>query len=178
MHRSLSTLSLEACGESCRTREGRGEGGPANHWKWNGPVGWKEGLLTSFITFGSIKSLGKLSQGQNLVLQHGFQDAGMVVGHQLVYRAGIGPKPEGSLAEQFVHAELTNLQIGAGMALGHALTGGEFNEGTPVIRLRALKDQDGQPEKRIYDDIGVGLNSPSETPGHVLWKRLNHFPSP
>jgi len=117
-HRTLSTLSLEG--------EGRGEGGPANHWSWSGPGGWKEGWLHSFVAFGTIKGLGRLAREQNIVLQHGFQDTGMVLGHQLVYHAGIGPRPEGGLADQFLNAEITNLQVGVGMGLGHALTGGRI----------------------------------------------------
>ena len=50
----------------------------------------------------------------------------MVLGHQIAHHVGIGPKAEGALAEQFLHAEATNLQLGAGMALGHAVTGGRL----------------------------------------------------
>jgi len=37
---------------------------------------------------------------------------------------GIEPRPNGTLAEQFLHAEATNLQIGAGMALAHRFAPG------------------------------------------------------
>ncbi|MFO1520228.1 MAG: hypothetical protein U1F57_11310 [bacterium] len=43
----------------------------------------------------------------------------MVAGHQLTARLGWTSAPEGSLAEQFLHAEATNLQLGAGMSLLH-----------------------------------------------------------
>src|SRR4030095_5553968 len=106
-------------------------GAPTNHfesnlWKWSGSNGLKQGLLQSFITFGTLKLGGRLAQRQHLNLQHGAQDLAMIAGHQLVYRTGIGPKPEGSFAEQMIHAEATNLQLGAGMALGHGLTGGRL----------------------------------------------------
>ena len=48
------------------------------------------------------------------------------MGHQAIYRADLGPKPEGSVFEQLVLAEATALQFGASTALGHALTGGRF----------------------------------------------------
>gem|GEM_PF-4181938 len=90
-----------------------------NLWRWNGHGGLKHGLLSSLITFGTLKGFGRLAQGQNLILQHGAQDLGMVLGHQLAYRSGIGNKPEGTLAEQFLHAEITNLQLAAGTSLSH-----------------------------------------------------------
>src|SRR5262249_4570668 len=41
-----------------------------NLWRWAGPGGIREGLLSSLITFGSLKGLGKVAQGQGLVVQH------------------------------------------------------------------------------------------------------------
>src|SRR4030095_15482420 len=43
----------------------------------------------------------------------------MVLGHQVTGAFSLAPRPEGSLAEQLLHAEAMNLQLGAGMALGH-----------------------------------------------------------
>ncbi|MFO1519381.1 MAG: DEAD/DEAH box helicase family protein [bacterium] len=103
-----------------------GLGPETNLWSWSGPGGLKEGLLQSFITFSTLKFAGWITPGQNLILQHGIQDLAMVAGHQFVYRVGIGNKPEGSFAEQLLHAEATNLQLMAGMALGHGITGGRF----------------------------------------------------
>jgi hypothetical protein len=96
-------------------------------WSWNGVGGLKEGFLSSLVTFGTLKGFGKLAQRQNLILQHLAQDTGMVLGHQASAFLGITPAPEGSLAEQFLHAEVTNLQMGAGMALGHSLSGGKLH---------------------------------------------------
>jgi hypothetical protein len=50
----------------------------------------------------------------------------MVGGHHLLYHLGLGERPEGSFSEQWAHAEVTNLQMGAGMALGHALSSGRL----------------------------------------------------
>jgi hypothetical protein len=46
----------------------------------------------------------------------------MVAGHQATGVFNLAPKPEGSFAEQLLHAEATNLQLGAGMGLVHALS--------------------------------------------------------
>jgi hypothetical protein len=109
-------------------------------WRWSGPQGIKAGLTSSFITFVTLKTGGRFAQGQNLILQHGIQDLAMVAGHELIYRAGKGPRPEGSFAQRMLHAEVTNLELGAGMALGHSLTGGHLQalEGGLDLSLRSL----------------------------------------
>jgi hypothetical protein len=75
-HRSLLSLTHE------------GKQNP-NLWQWNGKGGFKEGWLHSLVTFGTLKGFGKFAEGQNLILQHGAQDFGMVLGHQLVFKAGL-----------------------------------------------------------------------------------------
>jgi hypothetical protein len=110
--------------------------------------GLKQGLFSSLITFGTLKGFGKLAEGQNALVQHGAQDLGMVLGHDLIYHLGsygnisLYEKPEGSFAEKLFYAEITNLQLGAGMALGHSLTGGKYsgleNALSPVIRPKEI----------------------------------------
>jgi hypothetical protein len=92
-----------------------------NLWSWSGKGGLMEGLLHSFITFGTLKGFGKLAGAENVIIQHGSQDLGMALGHQLTYRLGLAEKPEGTLAEQLLQAEATNLQLGAAMGLIHSL---------------------------------------------------------
>ena len=96
----------------------------SNLWRWSGPGGLRQGLLQSFLTFGALKGAGHLARGENLIAQHLFQDTAMVLGHQASGALGIEPRPNGTLAEQFLHAEATNLQIGAGMALAHRFAPG------------------------------------------------------
>jgi len=95
-----------------------------NRWNWSGPGGWAQGLTTSAITFGMLKGAGFLGREQNLIFQHAFQGTAMVAGHNTAGILGLAPRPEGSLAEQFLHAEATNLQLGAGMALVHSMAPG------------------------------------------------------
>src|SRR4030095_11392162 len=88
-------------------------------WRWSGSGGIRQGLLQSFVTFGALKGAGRFAQGENLIAQHLLQDSAMVLGHQVTGALGIVPRPAGTLAEQFLHAEATNLQVGAGMTLVH-----------------------------------------------------------
>src|SRR4029450_8783086 len=95
-----------------------------NLFRWNGHGGIAQGLLHSFVTFGTLKGFGRLGQGQNVVAQHLLQDTGMVLGHQFTGAIGIAPRPTGTLAEQFLPAEAPHLQLGAGMALAHGMAPG------------------------------------------------------
>src|SRR5262245_50350711 len=95
-----------------------------NVWKWEGEGGIRQGLLNSLITFGSLKVAGQLATGENIVVQHLFQDSAMVFGHQMAAAFGVGNRPTASLPEQFLHAEATNLQLTAGMAMVHGMTPG------------------------------------------------------
>ncbi|MFO1520200.1 MAG: hypothetical protein U1F57_11170 [bacterium] len=80
---------------------------------------WGSRWCTSFVQFGLLKLGGAVAIGQNPLFQHALQDAAMVAGHHLTSRFGLTPAPEGNLAEQFLHAEITNLQMGAGVRLLH-----------------------------------------------------------
>lgn len=91
----------------------------ANLWRWSGRGGWVEGLSASAVTFGLLKSAGYAAREQNILLQHAFSDLAMVGGHQATAAFGMTPAPEGSIAEQLLRAEITNLQLGAGMSLVH-----------------------------------------------------------
>src|SRR4030095_10479829 len=93
-------------------------------WSWNGSGGIRQGLLHSFVSFGALKGAGRLTQGENLIAQHLFQDTALGLGHQVSGALGITPRPTESLAEQFLHAEATNLEIGAGLFLAHGMAPG------------------------------------------------------
>ena len=98
-----------------------GENANPNLWNWNGEGGLRQGLLTSLLTFGMLKGAGHLSRESNVVFQHAFSSTAMVAGHQSASMLGIISRPEGSLAEQLLHAEMTNLQLGAGTSLLHTV---------------------------------------------------------
>jgi diguanylate cyclase (GGDEF)-like protein len=95
-----------------------------NLWSWSGPGGWREGLISSLVTFGMLRGAGFLAREQNIAFQHLLQSGAMVGGHQAIGLLGIVPRPEGTLTEQFLHAEATNLQMSAGAGLVHSLAPG------------------------------------------------------
>jgi hypothetical protein len=90
-------------------------------WKWEGPAGWKEGFLSSAATFGLLKGTGHLAREQNLICQHLILNTAMVMGYRALGTFEGFPKPEGSLAEQFFHAETANLQIQTGLRSAQGL---------------------------------------------------------
>ncbi|MFO1519467.1 MAG: AAA family ATPase [bacterium] len=114
----LEVLTFETVHRGLLTLSGHGGENP-NMWSWNGQGGWKQGLASSYVNFGILKGAGALCNGQNIVVQHFFQDTAMVAGNNLTALLNLTPKPEGSLAEQLLHAEATNLQLAAGMGLVH-----------------------------------------------------------
>src|SRR5215467_7108347 len=77
--------------------------------------------VRAFINLGSIKLLGNVAEGQNLLLQHLLTDLGMVGGQQVGAKLGFVEKPQGSLAQQMVQAEALNWSQKGGMALLHGL---------------------------------------------------------
>src|SRR4030095_14461073 len=92
---------------------------------------------------------------------HLFQDTAMVLGHQVSGVLGIAPRPTGSLAEQFLHAEATNLQIGAGMALVHRMTPGfqglERGLDISLSSNPSLSRERGRGEGGITQGLGRAL---------------------
>lgn len=96
----------------------------------------EDNCFTTFVHFGALKGFGKIAQNQNLLFSHFLQDAGMVAGHQMAYGLGLASKPQGSLSEQFLYAEVSNLALGAGAALGHNLTQGRILLGEKALDLR------------------------------------------
>jgi hypothetical protein len=123
-----------------------------NLWRWDGQGGIRQGLLSSLVTFGTLKGAGRLAQGENVVVQHLLQDTGMVLGHQVSASFGITDRPQGTLAEQFLHAEATNLQLGAGMSLAHSFAPGiQGLERGLDLSLRATEAETQSP--RLGEEI-------------------------
>src|SRR4030095_16693456 len=74
-------------------------------WRFFGAGGLGPGLLASLITFGTLRGMGKAAEGQNILLQKGLQDLGMVLGHQGGHHLGILAGPEGGLADALLDPE-------------------------------------------------------------------------
>ncbi|MFO1519574.1 MAG: aminotransferase class I/II-fold pyridoxal phosphate-dependent enzyme [bacterium] len=132
----------------------------ANLWRWDGRGGWREGLSSSLVTFGMLKAAGHAAEGQNILLQHLFSDFAMVGGHQAASALGFMPRPEGSFAEQMLQAEVTNLQLGAGMALLHCVSPGlaAFERGLDLsIRMHEAGPRSPETAHRSVFDSAFPL---------------------
>lgn len=80
-----------------------------------------------------LQAAGRGFSSQGMLLRHMAQSAAVVLGQELSFRWGRAPSPQGSWAERMTAAEVMNLQLSAGMALGNWLSGGGLE-----ARLRAL----------------------------------------
>jgi hypothetical protein len=116
-------LTFEAGQRALRVGIG---GADARLLQWGGENGLGRGLVGAAITLGSLKSAGFAVQGQNVALQHLFQDSAMVLAHNASASLGVGERSQDSLAQQMVNAEATLLQMNAGMALVGMGTGGRL----------------------------------------------------
>ncbi|MFO1520103.1 MAG: FHA domain-containing protein [bacterium] len=88
-----------------------------NLWRWSGGGGWGENFASNLLTFGVLRGFGGFTQGSNLFVQHATQSSAVVAGQQLAYRLGWTERPEGSLTEQLLRAETTNLHMLVGGAV-------------------------------------------------------------
>jgi phosphatidylserine synthase len=136
------------------------EGADARILQFGGSNGLGMGTLQSMITFGSLRGAGHLAEGQTLVFQHALQATTIVGGHHLSAAIGLTSRPEGTLGEQLLSAEVTNLQLMAGMGLVHSLSGGRLSAyeqaldlnlrsregGIEGFRLPALASMKSEPE--------------------------------
>jgi signal transduction histidine kinase len=132
----------------------------ANLWNWSGPGGWREGWLHSFLTFGLLKGAGHFIREENILLQHAFQSTALVTGQHMAQGLGLSPAVEGSLAEQFLQAETTNLQMGAGLSLVHAVAPGLTSlERRIDLSLRSNQRTDSLGPFRLNSMALEGLGS-------------------
>lgn len=74
-------------------------------------------FATDYLSFSLLKGVGKLAHGQSVPFTHFLQSSAMVAGHNLAYGLRLSTAPEGTLIEQFAHAEATNVKLGLGMSL-------------------------------------------------------------
>ncbi|MBL7685776.1 MAG: hypothetical protein JNK65_07065, partial [Deltaproteobacteria bacterium] len=78
----------------------------------------------SFVNFGLLKLGGWAGSNQNIFIQHLMQDSAMVVGNYATAALRLSERPTGSLFEQALHAEMTNIQLGFSMSVAHRMVPG------------------------------------------------------
>lgn len=94
---------------------------------------WKINL----VQLASLRLFSGLSHRQNVFVNHSMTSFGMVAGNQASAWAGFTPTPSGSLAEQVVHAEITNLQFHFGSHLSRVLGGAKLELLNRSLELEA-----------------------------------------
>jgi len=109
--------------------------------------------MSDFVNFGALKSVAALAITPNSVLGHLFQDIAMVAGHQMAYGLDLAARPEGSLLQQMIHAEVVNCQMLGGMSLVHQLSGKHLRmrEAALELQIRSLEPTPPRPALRIED---------------------------
>jgi len=133
------------------------------------PVSTSESWLTTFTQFAALKFFGHFALGQNLVFTHTLQSTGMLAAHQITFSLGLTTRPQGDLFSQLIHAELYNLQMSAGMALGHLITGGRFLEREAAWEVQT---------KALQKNLPPSFLTPSLKSAFALAGGTNSFFSP
>jgi hypothetical protein len=90
-------------------------------FRWEGEGGLGRGIFSSLISFGALKGAGNLAARENIIFQHLVQDSALVAGQQISGAWGFGENPQGSLTEQYLHAEVLNWQLSTSASLLHGL---------------------------------------------------------
>ncbi len=93
------------------------------------------GLVSTLLTFGSLKGVGALAEGQNAVLTNALQASTMVATQNIAYGLGWATEPQGNLTSQFAHALSTNAALSAGQSLLHFATGGSIARAERSLEL-------------------------------------------
>jgi|GEM_PF-4728931 len=89
------------------------------------------------LDFVAFKGMGRLAEGQNIVLRNFAQSLGMVFGNEVGVAAGWLPSERGSFVQKLARAQVLNMQMSAGMALGSLLTQGRLQVEERSLALRA-----------------------------------------
>lgn len=82
-----------------------------------------QGFAREMINFGCLKGVGHFVQATNPLSAHMLQNLGMMLGEEAGARLHLTPETQGSFAERFVHASVTNFALGVGTLLSGVFTG-------------------------------------------------------
>lgn len=162
---STEVFSFETSSRIC----GRFTQPTADHlFDWEGEQGFRKGLLHGFISFGSLRLVPHSIQ--SIFIQHLLQDSAMVASHHLESICFGSARPEGSVSWQFLHAEMTLLQLQTGMAFFNRLSGHtvqraerniEFKAGLSSQRTCLLTNSSELLLFHRLDDNPQDLNNPT-----------------
>src|SRR4030095_6693640 len=135
-------------------------------WQGHKPTqGFQKDWARAAINLGSIKLLGGAARGQNLITQHLLIDTGLVGGHHLGYAFGVTDRPQGSLAQQMIHAEGMNLGMKGSLALLHGFS----------PRLSTL-ERSLDLALKSYETKPFSENPPISLSPRLSWAAEGNFP--
>lgn len=164
---SAEVLCFETSSRLCTTFN---QQGPNGLFEWEGEQGFKRGLLHGFLSFGSLKLVPHSIN--SIFVQHFLQDSALVASHHLESLCFGSARPEGSLGWQFLHAEITLMQMQTGMFFFNLLSGHslqraernlEFKEGLSSQRIGSLaRAREPIPFHRIEDNP-LDQNNPTRS---------------
>lgn len=85
-----------------------------------GEQGLGRGILHSMLSFAALKGAGSLTQNAGVLLQHSFQSAALVLGHDIAASLNLQEAEQGGLISRLAQAELMNVQFSLSSSLLHS----------------------------------------------------------
>ncbi len=132
------------------------------------PQSW----MSTFVDFFALKTMGHFGAG-NILLSHVAQDVAVVAGHQLGASLGFTTRPEGTLAQQFFHAEAMNWQMSAGMKLAGFLSADRLHILERNLIHRTINDFFSHAQRSTGESLNA-FHAESQT---VVVERSPYLPS-
>ena len=98
-------------------------------------------FLSTSLDFFLLKGAGKALEGRSFILTHAGQSFTMAAGHQLGASLHLVEREQGSFVQRWMKAEVSNVQMMAGMELMGTLTGNRLSllEKTLEIQSQAME---------------------------------------
>ena len=124
----------------------------------------RDGLLRTFTDFLALKSVGRLAAGQNIFLAHTLQTSAMVASRHLNAQFGLLPTSQGTLLDEFLEAENTNIAMGVGQSLFGFLSGNRLHhlEQSMDLKIRSSR-QASIPSENVGSFATPLLSMKSDT---------------
>lgn len=132
---------------------------------WQGENGLQNGLIHAGLNFFTLHGVGRWAAAENIIYQHALQSAGIVGANQLARALGDSPASHRPLSEQFLEAELFNIQQQGTLQLSPKAS-------RPSPSTFILQASRGRPKElpnlKALPAQGMAHASPEQSPRDVL----------
>ncbi len=135
-----------------------------------------EGWFGTFLNFSVLKAGALLASGQNAFLIHSFQASSMVAANHIAHSFGFVPHPEGTLLQQLLHAESTNLAMMGGMSLLGKFTGQRLSHIERAMDLRQQVLLQSNSTRTFGARAALNSSMSAEMPTSRVVKGLREMP--